>query len=107
MYRLLAIIFICLGLSACASHYGAVTIVSTPSGAEVISDEDGTVLGTTPTTAWWKDGSGNRQHMILRLKKDGYYEKVASFWLSMRHSSSDEAQKSPDLVEVVLLKKDG
>jgi len=45
--------------------------------------------------------------MILRLKKDGYYEKVASFWLSMRHSSSDEAQKSPDLVEVVLLKKDG
>jgi len=51
MYRLLAIIFICLGLSACASHYGAVTIVSTPSGAEVISDEDGTVLGTTPTTA--------------------------------------------------------
>ncbi|MEM7359489.1 MAG: hypothetical protein AAF431_10350 [Pseudomonadota bacterium] len=105
MRQIIVIVFVSMFLSACASHYGAVRINSSPEGAEVISDEDGTVLGITPTTAWWKNSSSNRQHMILRFKKAGYYEKVASFWLSMRHTSAEDARKSPDLVEVVLDKK--
>lgn len=92
-------------LSACSTHYGAAKIVSNPPGAEVISDEDGTVIGTTPTTAWWKDSSSNRQHIILRFKKDGYYEKVSSFWLSMRHRSLESAKENTQLVEVVLQDK--
>lgn len=105
MRHIITLLFISVFLSACASHYGAVRITSSPSGAEVVSDEDGTVLGVTPTTAWWKNSNANRQHMILRFKKAGHYEKVASFWLSMRHKSAEDAQKSPDLVEVVLDKK--
>lgn len=96
------IILLCLLVSACSSHYGAVKIVSDPPGAEVVSDEDGTVIGVTPTTAWWKNSSSNRQHIILRFKKDGYYEKVSSFWLSMRHKNLEDAQQNTQLVEVVL-----
>ena len=104
MHRII-IVSICIFLSACASHYGAAKITSVPEGAEVISGEDGSSLGVTPTTVVWKEGNSNRQHLILRFQKDGYYEKVSSFWLHMRHSKADEAKANPDLVEVVLQKK--
>lgn len=105
MRNFLFISFLCISLSACASHYGAAYITSNPPGAEVISLDDGTTLGVTPTTVWWKEPSGDNQHKALRLKKDGYYEKVSSFWLSMRHSNIDEATENSTLVEVNLLKK--
>ncbi len=89
-------------LSGCASYYGAARITSEPSGAEVINLKDGTILGVTPTTVWWKTGSSDRQHISLRLKLDGYYDKVAPFWLSMRHKSQSEAMDSPQVVETVL-----
>lgn len=97
----------CLVFSACSSHYGAATIISSPPGAEVISDEDGSVIGTTPTTAWWKDSNSRRKNIILRFKKDGYYEKVTPFWLSMRHNNLEDAKKGTQVVEVVLQRKDG
>jgi hypothetical protein len=105
MYRLI-IVFFCLTLSACASHYGAATIVSSPTGAQIISDEDGSILGVTPATVWWKEDSRHRKYRVVRLRKEGYREKVASFWLSMSHSSIKKAQKSPTSVQEVLEKKD-
>lgn len=92
--------------SACSSHYGSATIISNPPGAEVISDEDGRVIGTTPTTAWWKDSSSRRKNIILRFKKDGYYEKVTPFWLSMRHTNLEQAKQGTQVLEVVLQRKD-
>jgi len=92
-------------LSACSAHYGAAKIVSSPPGAEVINLDDGTVIGKTPVTMRWKNSSKERQHIPLRLKKDGYYEKVSSFWLSMRHSSESAAKENPQLVEVIMQKK--
>lgn len=103
--RLFFIIVSCLWLSACASYYGSAKITSVPAGAEIISDKDGTVIGVTPATAWWKEGSSNRQHVILRFKKDGYYEKVTSFWLSMRHKKLSDAKNNTQKVEVVLQKR--
>lgn len=103
--RLFFTLFICLWLSACASYYGSAKIISVPAGAEVINDEDGSVIGVTPTTAWWKDGSSNRKHVILRFKKDGYYEKVTSFWLSMRHKKLSSAKNNTQQVEVSLQKR--
>ena len=100
--RLIPILGFALLVSACSTHYGAAKIVSSPPGAEVISDEDGTIIGITPTTAWWRDGSSRRKNIILRFKKDGYYEKVTPFWLSMRHNSLKDAQENTQLVEVVL-----
>lgn len=91
-------------ISGC-SHYGAAQIKSVPTGAEVINIDDGTVLGVTPTKVWWKGDSSNRQYISVRLKKDGYYDKVASFWLSMRHSSQQAALNNVQDVEVNLLPK--
>ena len=101
-FRTLILICLVTLTSACSTHYGAAKIVSNPPGAEVISDEDGTIIGTTPTTAWWKDGNSRRKNIILRFKKDGYYEKVTPFWLSMRHTNLKDAQANTQLVEVVL-----
>ena len=103
--RRIIIASLCFILSACANHYGAARITSMPAGAEVISVEDGSSLGVTPTTVVWKEGNSNRQHLILRFQKDGYYEKVSSFWLHMRHSKASDAEENPDIVEVILQKK--
>ena len=105
MRKFFSALMLCISLSACAAHYGAAKISSFPSGAEVISGEDGSSLGVTPTEVVWKDSSGNRKHLILRFQKDGYYEKVNSFWLHMRHSNEAQAKAAPDVVEVVLQRK--
>jgi len=82
--RLLLVLATMINLSACAAHYGAAKIVSTPSGAQVINGEDGSIIGNTPVTMRWKNANGNRRTIILKLKKTGYYEKTSSFWLDMR-----------------------
>jgi len=97
---LLAII----NLSACAAHYGAAKIVSSPPGAEVINGEDGSVIGTTPVTMRWKNSNGSRQTIILKLKKSGYYEKTSSFWLEMRKRNAKAASADPQLVEIEMQK---
>lgn len=106
-HRLLLTLLTAVAISGCSTHYGAVQIVSNPPGAEVISDEDGTIIGTTPTTAWWKDSSSRRKNIILRIKKDGYYEKVTPFWLSMRHKNLKDAKAGTQLIEVNLDSRNG
>ena len=98
----LALLFM---ISGCATYYGAAKITSYPSGAEVINTKDGTVLGVTPTTVWWKNSSSDRQHITLRLKLDGYYDKVTPFWLSMRHNTQQEAMSAPQAVESALQRR--
>lgn len=98
-------LFLCVTLSACGAHYGAARFVSDPPGAEVINLDDGTVIGTTPITHYWKDSSRTRQHIPVRLKLNGHYEKVSSFWLSMRHKSQSNAVENAQLVEIVMDRK--
>ncbi len=102
--RLLLVLTTAINLSACAAHYGAAKIVSTPSGAQVINGEDGSIIGTTPVTMRWKNASGNRQTIILKLKKPGYYEKTSSFWLDMRKRNAKAATDNPQLVEIEMQK---
>ena len=102
MRNFLFTIFLCISVSACASHYGAATIKSNPPGAEVVSTDDGSILGVTPMTYWWEEPNGNTQYEVLRIKKDGYYEKSAPFKLSMRHKSQGDAEENPTIVEVNL-----
>ena len=103
MNKLIIALALSISLSACASsfHYGAAKISSIPAGAEVIS-EQGTVLGVTPLTSWWSDKSDTQQELLLRFSKDGYLEKVASFGLSMRHNSKQDAVQNPQKIEVQL-----
>lgn len=104
MSKFLIAIILSFTLSACASHYGAAKIVSNPPGAEVIDSDDGSLLGVTPLTVWFKDESAVRQTKTLRIKKSGYYEKISAFWLSMRHKNQETASANPQLVEVALQK---
>lgn len=99
----LTVTFILIGCST--PHYGAAKILSIPAGAEVINFDTGTTLGVTPTEAWWKTGSSKKQFITIRLRKNGFHEKVTTFWLSMRHSSSQEALKNAQKVEVNLSPK--
>ncbi len=92
-------------LAGCASHYGAAKIVSQPAGAEVINLDDGSVIGVTPLTTWWKDSNDSRQYIALRIKKPGFEEKISHFWLSMRHKSESSARENPQLVEMILTEK--
>jgi len=99
-------LFLSLLLVGCSgSHYGAARVSSVPAGAEVINIDTGTVLGVTPTTVWWEAKSSKKQFINVRLRKNGFYDKLATFWLSMRHSSYEEALKNAQKVEVNLLPK--
>lgn len=103
-FKLATIVAISFFLSACGAHYGAAKFVSFPPGAEVINAEDGTLIGNTPVTMRWKDGSGNRQQIAVRVRTPGYYEKTSTFWLSMTHNSESKAEANPQLVEITLQK---
>ena len=92
-------------ISCSGSHYGAAKLSSVPDGAEVINIDTGTVLGVTPTEVWWESGSGKKQLINVRLRKAGFYDKLATFWLSMRHSSSQAALNNAQKVEVNLIPK--
>lgn len=93
-------------LAGCASHYGAVTIVSDPPGAQVINPEDDSILGTTPLTTSWRDTSATRQYVAVRIKKAGFNDEISAFWVSMRHKSESAAKQEPKVVEVSLDKKE-
>lgn len=89
-------------MSGCASHYGAARITSIPSGATVLNDEDGKIIGVTPFTHVWKNDTNTRRHLIVKLDKEGYYEQDFSFWLSMRHKSKKQALKNLSDIELSL-----
>lgn len=96
---------LCLFISACGTHHGAARIVSIPSGAKVVNIDDGTVVGTTPLILNFKNSNSDRLHLPVKLVKEGYYDKVGSFWLSMRHASQKDAESDPKVVELELVKR--
>jgi len=91
-------------LYGCASHHGAAQITSLPSGAQVINAETGEVLGTTPLLINWKERRGTRQQILVKLNKDGYYQKTEGFWLDMNAKNAEQANKRPNLVEISMRK---
>ncbi|MGH1427988.1 MAG: hypothetical protein ACRBEE_08610 [Arenicella sp.] len=91
--------------TACSTYYGSANITSVPEGSEVINDKDGSLLGVTPLTVWWKDSSSRKKQMILQIRKDGFYTKTAVFWLSMRHKTKEQALQNVQLVKFNLLEK--
>ena len=99
----IALPFLIIGCSS--SHFGAAHITSAPAGAEIINIDSGTTLGVTPANVFWEAKSDQKQFINVRLRKAGFYNKLATFWLSMRHSSSEEALKNAQKVEVNLLPK--
>lgn len=67
--------------------------------------DDGVILGTTPLVLNFKNSNSDRLHLPVKLVKDGYYDKIDSFWLSMRHASQKSAETEPKVVEIELVKR--
>jgi len=103
--RFIGLLLTLLAATGCASHYGAMRVDSTPSGAQVISLEDNSVVGVTPVILVMKGSSERRQHVIVRLHKDGFYDKTDSFWMEMRHRTHKEASQQAQQFKVELNKK--
>ncbi|MEM7193676.1 MAG: hypothetical protein AAF402_01915 [Pseudomonadota bacterium] len=95
---------ICLLLSACGAHHGAALIQTVPTGVEVVNMDDDTVIGITPVKVWYKEDEEQRKFVNIRLQKDGYRDKTASFWVTLRHSNQGDALTNPQFVEVELEK---
>lgn len=93
-------------LGACASYHGAAYIQTNPEGAEVADMGDGTVIGVTPVKVWWEEDSETRKFINIRVHKDGYEDKMASFWVSLRHHSRRDALKDPQSVQIDLTKQE-
>jgi len=91
-------------ISGCVSHHGAAKITSSPSGAQVINAKTGEVLGVTPLAINWKESRGTRQQILVKLNKDGYYQKTEGFWLDMSAKSAKQASNRPNLVEISMRK---
>jgi len=91
-------------LIGCASHHGAAKITSTPTGAQVVNVETGEVLGVTPLLVEWKERRGTRQQILVKLNKEGYYQKTEGFWLDMDANSAKKAAQTPNLVEIPMRK---
>ena len=96
---------LCLFLSACGAHHGAARITSQPSGAQIVNIDNGKIMGTTPMTLNFTNSNSERLHLPVKLVKEGYYDKVESFWLSMRHSSQKKARQNPKVVKIELVKR--
>ena len=84
------------------SYHGAAFIESEPAGAEVVNIDDDTVLGITPVKVWWREKRTDKKRINVRLQKEGYQDKVSSFWVTLRHSSKESALETPQHVEISL-----
>ena len=91
-------------VTACASYHGAAKITSSPAGAQVINVETGEVLGVTPLLLDWKERVGTRQQILIKLNKEGYYQKTEGFWLDMTSRNAKKASEMPNLVEIPMRK---
>jgi len=91
-------------ITGCASYHGAAKITSNPPGAQVINVDTGEVLGTTPLLLDWKERVGTRQQILIKLVKEGYYQKTEGFWVNMDSKSAKKAEKMPNLVEIPMRK---
>lgn len=87
-------------VSACVSYHGAAQITSSPVGAQVINVETGEVLGVTPLLLDWTERVGTRQQILIKLNKEGYYQKTEGFWLDMNSRNAKKAAQTPNLVEI-------
>ncbi len=93
-------------LTACSQRmYGVVKVESIPPGAEVINLKDDTHLGMTPLLVTWESDDEDTRHATVELRKVGYVEEIASFWVKLRHKTKDAAIAEPQSVTIELKKK--
>lgn len=106
VYRRVAGVGLLLVLVAgCTSYHGVAHIQSNPAGAQVYDMDDSTVLGITPVKVWWREPEEGRKFVNIRVHKEGYSDKTTSFWMSLRHTSKQDAESEPQNVNIELEKE--
>jgi len=94
-------------LTGCASgglKYGAAKISSTPPGAEVINLKDDSHLGVTPVMVSFSGTADTAEYVTIQLRKPGYIDRIASFWINRRHASPIEADDNAIDIRLALEK---
>lgn len=94
--------------SGCAKKvsYGSVAINSVPTSAEVINLKDDSSLGMTPVKVVWEGEEDSSEYVTVEFFKQGYKEKIISFWVNKRYSSREAAESNPQEVSVEMIKRD-
>ena len=87
-----------------SKHYGAVTISSNPEGAEVVNLKDDTNLGITPARVMFSGEAGTAEYVTDQLRKQGYLDRITSFWVNRRHSDPARADENAIDIHVELEK---
>lgn len=93
-------------MSGCATQkYGAAKISSSPEGAEVINLKDDSHLGSTPVNVSFSGKADTAEFVTIQLRKEGYIDRITSFWINRRHRSPDEAEDNAIDIKVELEKQ--
>ena len=94
-------------LSGCApqTKYGAAKISSTPEGAEVVNLKDDSHLGATPVKVSFSGKANTAEFVTIQLRKEGYIDRIASFWINRRHKTAYEAEDNAIDINVELEKQ--
>ncbi len=101
-----SLLLLLLSLGACGrTMYGVVKIESIPSGAEVVNLKDDTHLGMTPLLVTWESDDEDTRYATVELRKLGYVEEIASFWVKLRHKSKEAASLEAQPVIIELKKR--
>ncbi len=66
---------------------------------------DDTHLGMTPLLVTWESDEDEAKHATVELRKVGYVEEIASFWVKMRHKTKAAATQEPQPVIIELKKR--
>ena len=93
------------GCTSSAQQYGAVKINSSPDGAEVVNLKDDSSLGLTPVEVSFVGAGGTAELVTIQLRKNGYLDRITSFWINRRHDAPDVALENAIDIQVVLDKK--
>lgn len=97
-------------LAGCAVEknppFGAVEFISNPPGADVISLDDNSTLGTTPFKYVRETEIGEEVYINAKVSKPGYGDKVISFFLAPQYEDEEAAMDNPQLVEINLMQKE-
>jgi hypothetical protein len=93
-------------LSGCAgsAQFGAAKINSDPEGAEVVNLRDNSHLGTTPVNVSFAGDAGTSEFVTIQLRKQGYIDKITTFWVNKRHKTAFEADDNAIDISVTLEK---
>lgn len=103
---LLTLIALMFFMTGCANStkFGAAKINSSPEGAEVVNLRDNSHLGVTPVNVSFTGEADSSEYITIQLRKNGYKDRITSFWINKRHDTALAADDNAIDISVSLEK---